>query len=162
MGHSEASKRPRFPGCPLRGFQPSGSYPQATDNLSIISPDSACLSSLFRLELCSAPTSESENYHALPSGNITLRLPGKVSGYRNSWQHVLLVSDDSIFAATCFPYFAGGRGRKIPEEVPGPYPQYGWHFPEEIPEKFRKDPGNALRAFPGISLESTAGMTQTL
>ena len=32
MGHSEASKRPRFPGCPLRGFQPSGSYPQATDN----------------------------------------------------------------------------------------------------------------------------------
>ena len=32
MGHSEASKRPRFPGCPLRGFQPSGSYPQATDS----------------------------------------------------------------------------------------------------------------------------------
>ena len=25
----------------------------------------------------------------------------------------------------------------------GPYPQYGWDFPEEIPEKFRKDPGNA-------------------
>ena len=44
----------------------------------------------------------------------------------------------------------------------GPYPQYGWDFPEEIPEKFRKDPGNALRAFPGISLESTAGMAQTL
>ena len=40
----------------------------------------------------------------------------------------------------------------------GPYPQYGWDFPEEIPEKIRKDPGNALRAFPGISLESTAGM----
>ena len=33
---------------------------------------------------------------------------------------------------------------------------------QEIPEKFRKDPGNALRAFPGISLESTAGMAQTL
>ena len=44
----------------------------------------------------------------------------------------------------------------------GPYPQYGWDFPEEIPEKFRKDPGNALRAFPGMSLESTAGMPQTL
>ena len=44
----------------------------------------------------------------------------------------------------------------------GPYPQYGWDFPEEIPEKFRKDPGNALRAFAGISLESTAGMPQTL
>ena len=44
----------------------------------------------------------------------------------------------------------------------GPYPQYGWDFPEEIPEKFRKDPGNALRAFPGSSLESTAGMPQTL
>ena len=28
----------------------------------------------------------------------------------------------------------------------GPYPQYGWHFPNEIPETFRKDPGNALRA----------------
>ena len=44
----------------------------------------------------------------------------------------------------------------------GPYPQYGWDFPEEIPEKFRKDPGNALRAFPGIPVESTAGMPQTL
>ena len=44
----------------------------------------------------------------------------------------------------------------------GPHPEYGWDFPEEIPEKFRKDPGNALRAFPGISLESTAGMLQTL
>ena len=44
----------------------------------------------------------------------------------------------------------------------GPYPQYGWDFPEEIPEKFRKEPGKALRAFPGISLESTAGMPQTL
>ena len=41
-------------------------------------------------------------------------------------------------------------------------PQYGWHFPEEIAEKFRKDPGNALRAFPGIPVESTAGMPQTL
>ena len=43
----------------------------------------------------------------------------------------------------------------------GPYPQYGWHFPE-IPEKFRKDPGNALRVFPGIPVESTAGLPQTL
>ena len=44
----------------------------------------------------------------------------------------------------------------------GPHPQYGLEFPEEIPEKFRKDPGNALRALPGISLESTAGMPQAL
>ena len=44
----------------------------------------------------------------------------------------------------------------------GPHPQYGWDFPEEIPEKFRKDPGNALRAFPGIPLGSTAGIPQTL
>ena len=29
----------------------------------------------------------------------------------------------------------------------GPYPQYGWDFPAEVPEKIRKDPGNALRAF---------------
>ena len=36
----------------------------------------------------------------------------------------------------------------------GPYPQYGWDFPEEIPEEFRKDPGNGLRAFPGIPLTS--------
>ena len=43
-----------------------------------------------------------------------------------------------------------------------PHPQYGWDFPEEIPEKFRKDPGNALRAFPGIPLESTAGIPQAL
>ena len=32
MGHSEAPKRSRFPGYPLRGFQPSGSYPRATGN----------------------------------------------------------------------------------------------------------------------------------
>ena len=38
----------------------------------------------------------------------------------------------------------------------------GWDFPEEIPEKLRKDPGNALRVFPGIPLESTAGIPQTL
>ena len=44
----------------------------------------------------------------------------------------------------------------------GPHPQYGWDFPEEIPEEFRKDPGNALRAFPGIPVESTAGIPQTL
>ena len=31
VGHSEASKRFRFPGCPLRGFQPSLSYLRATD-----------------------------------------------------------------------------------------------------------------------------------
>ena len=31
VGHSEAPKRPRFPGWPWKGFQPSGSYPRATD-----------------------------------------------------------------------------------------------------------------------------------
>ena len=51
---------------------------------------------------------------------------------------------------------------KVVHYVTGPYPQYGWDFPEEIPEKFWKDPGNALRAFPGIPLESTAGIPQTL
>ena len=44
----------------------------------------------------------------------------------------------------------------------GEHPQYGWDFPEEIPEKFGISSGNALRACPGISLESTAGMPQTL
>ena len=44
----------------------------------------------------------------------------------------------------------------------GPYPQYGWDFPEEIPEEFRKDPGNALRAFAGIPVKSTAGIPQAL
>ena len=29
----------------------------------------------------------------------------------------------------------------------GPYPQYGWDFPEEIPEKFRKDPGTLSERF---------------
>ena len=37
VGHSEAPKRPHFPGCPLRGFQPSVSYPQATDKFPHIS-----------------------------------------------------------------------------------------------------------------------------
>ena len=41
-------------------------------------------------------------------------------------------------------------------------PRYGWDFPEEIPEKLRKDPGNALRTFPGIPLKSTAGIPQAL
>ena len=42
------------------------------------------------------------------------------------------------------------RARRVRETpVAGPYPQYGWDFPEEIPERLRKDPGNALRAFPG-------------
>ena len=50
----------------------------------------------------------------------------------------------------------------VPCREIGPSPQYGWDFPEEIPERFRKDPGNALRAFPGVPLESTAGMPQTL
>ena len=33
VGHSEAPKRSHFHGCPLRGFQPSGSYPWATDQV---------------------------------------------------------------------------------------------------------------------------------
>ena len=32
-----------------------------------------------------------------------------------------------------------------------------WHFQEEIPEKIRKDPANALRAFPGIPLRVRLG-----
>ena len=32
VGYKEAPKRSRFSGCPLRGFQPSGSYPRATEN----------------------------------------------------------------------------------------------------------------------------------
>ena len=32
----------------------------------------------------------------------------------------------------------------------------------ELPGKFRKDPRNALRAFPGIPLKSTAGIPQAL
>ena len=46
--------------------------------------------------------------------------------------------------------------------VSGPHRQYGWDFPERIPEKFRKDSGNALREFPGIPLESTAGIPPAL
>ena len=40
----------------------------------------------------------------------------------------------------------------------GPYPKYGWDFPEKI----WHDPSNALRAFLGIPLESTAGTPQAL
>ena len=35
-------------------------------------------------------------------------------------------------------------------------------LPEEAPKKFRKDPRKALRAFPAIPLESTAGTSQAL
>ena len=41
-------------------------------------------------------------------------------------------------------------------------PPVSWDFPEEFPEKFRKDPGNALRAFPEIRLKSTGGIPQAL
>ena len=44
----------------------------------------------------------------------------------------------------------------------GHAPSTAGTFREEIPEKFRKDPGNALRAFPGTPLESTAGIPKTL
>ena len=54
------------------------------------------------------------------------------------------------------------RSNSLDSLFSGPHPQYGWDFPEEIPEKFRKDHGNALRAFPRIPLESTAGIPQTL
>ena len=36
VGHSEAPKRSRFPGCPLRGFQPSGSYPRVIDKRKVL------------------------------------------------------------------------------------------------------------------------------
>ena len=72
----------------------------------------------------------------------------------------------STLLTSTFDFRSGGfpfRGFELERSlVAGPYPQYGWHFPEEIPEQFRKDPRNALRAFPGISVESTAGMPQTL
>ena len=44
--------------------------------------------------------------------------------------------------------------------LPGRLLKHSWDFPEEIPEKFRKDPGNTLRAFPGIPL--TVGIPQAL
>ena len=40
----------------------------------------------------------------------------------------------------------GGGACKISPWI-GPYPQYGWDFPEEIPEKFRKDPGTLSERF---------------
>ena len=44
----------------------------------------------------------------------------------------------------------------------GPYPQYGLDFPEGTPKNSGKTPLNALRAFPGIPLECTAGIPQAL
>ena len=44
----------------------------------------------------------------------------------------------------------------------GPYPQYGCDFPEEILKSSGKTTENALRALPGIALESTAGIPQAL
>ena len=66
------------------------------------------------------------------------------------------------FSVTDFSILVTVLSLSGPFSAHWPHPQYGWDFPEEIPEKFRKDPGNALRAFPGIPLESTAGMPQTL
>ena len=57
----------------------------------------------------------------------------------------------AISPAISLPFLVLG-----PLPIIGPYSQYGWDSPEEIPEKFQKDPG------PGIPLESTAGIPQTL
>ena len=55
----------------------------------------------------------------------------------------IVPSDKKLVARQFFSYFRGSG-----------YPQYGWDFPEEILAKFRKDPGNALRAFPVVPLQS--------
>ena len=57
VGHSEASKRPRFPGCPLRGFEPSGSYPQATDKKRASPKKFMCLIFLGKNAKLSGPIS---------------------------------------------------------------------------------------------------------
>ena len=44
----------------------------------------------------------------------------------------------------------------------GHTPQYGWDFPEEIPEEFWKNSRKRSHSVPGIFLESTAGIPQTL
>ena len=44
----------------------------------------------------------------------------------------------------------------------GHTPSTAGTFRKKFRKKFRKDTGNALRAFPGIPVESTAGMPQTL
>ena len=44
----------------------------------------------------------------------------------------------------------------------GHAPSTAGTFRKKFRQKFRKDPGNALRAFPGIPLESTAGTPQAL
>ena len=92
----------------------------------------------------------------VPNRPLTTSVAGTSfrAGVLNNCQGVLKLSLGKKFTGFFLCIFQ--------EKSCGPYPQYGWHFPEEIPEKFRKDPGNALRAFPGIPVESTAGMPQTL
>ena len=82
------------------------------------------------------------------------------TGARDSWQ---LAKTPFAPSPNHFGDFPGLCSRHSGWQTNnGPYPQYVWNFPEEIPGKFRKDPGNALRAFPEIPLKSTAGMPQTL
>ena len=57
------------------------------------------------------------------------------------------------------PVWCGGRGPRGVEGE-GPPAILGARPTSGGTRKFRKDPGNALRAFPGIPLESTAGIPQ--
>ena len=72
-------------------------------------------------------------------------------------QHSSQHPPPAIFWGSPFLYSVAG-----PPGFPRPYPQDGWDFPEAIPEKFRKDHRNALRAFPRIPLDNTAGIPQTV
>ena len=89
---------------------------------------------------------------------LTLKFPDQlttgVNDERQSCQHLSLFS-------SCGLFWGMSNLLCVVDRQNGPYPQYGWDFPGEVPEN-RKDPGNALRAFPATSLESTAGKPQAL
>ena len=68
-----------------------------------------------------------------------------------------------LLASDTLWHFMTGTPFLPTKNLCGPHPQYGWDFPEEIPEKFRNFfPETLSERFLGLSLESTAGMPQTL
>ena len=117
MGHSEAPERSHFPGCPLRRFQPSGFYPQATDNMSKLTEffrDALHFS--FWLFLCSAG-----HNHELSSG--TKNQVRKNSLNRKFWGGIFLghpgprrrdIPDKNFIQVAPFCCFIQGSRRDVP------------------------------------------------
>ena len=89
---------------------------------------------------------------------VSLRYPFCGGGHRTSASHALQGGNAQKRGRGYSPHLAMLRHQKPHWAIPP-----AWlGLSGENSEKFLQDPGNALRAFPGIPVKSTAGIPQTL